>query len=307
MQKISIGLPVYNGARYLRRTIETILAQSFPDFELILLDNASTDETPDICQTYAAVDNRIRVLRNRHNIGAVPNWNLALGMARFPYFKWAAYDDVHEATFLEKTYAVMEADGGVVLCHTQSRFVDEDEQDLPFDPVRNSYVDRLQNKRAGAPMPGRATSKDPVQRFRDIFLHTVRCVDQHGLIRTDVLRKTAKLRSYFGSDRALLVELALYGRFHEVQEPLFLKRDHGSTSLNLPEHEKQRWIDPQAGFIRLQPRHRQYLQAIEAISRAPLTPKQRLHCLAIILGRLSWNRLSPAMVLRRADQLKPVN
>jgi glycosyltransferase involved in cell wall biosynthesis len=294
--KISIGLPVYNGGRYLRRSIETLLAQTMPDFELILVDNASTDETADICQEYRRRDARLVYHRNATNIGANPNWNRAFALATTPYFKWAADDDVHEPTFLEKTLAVLEADPGVVLCHCRTRFVDEHERDLPFDENNGAYRDSGRNLRLGAPLPNRGRSEDAVERFRDIFLHTVRCVDIFGLMRADALRRTALLRSYFGSDRPLLVELALLGRFHEVPEPLFLKRDHAGISLNLPEREKQVWIDTRNKRQRFLPQRLPYMQLVGAVMRAPITPAQKAQCLGIMAGRLArsgfWRRIT---------------
>src|SRR5687767_6393032 len=90
---LSIGLPVYNGQRYLHAALDSLLGQDFDDFELIIADNASTDETEAICREFAARDRRIRYHRNTANVGAVPNHNLVFELARGKYFKWAAHDD----------------------------------------------------------------------------------------------------------------------------------------------------------------------------------------------------------------------
>ena len=87
-------MPVYNGARYLASAIESILGQTFTDFELIISDNASTDDTPIICLRYAALDERIRYVRNDRNMGASWNYNRVYALARAPYFKQAAHDDL---------------------------------------------------------------------------------------------------------------------------------------------------------------------------------------------------------------------
>lgn len=91
--KVSIGLPVYNGARYVREALDSLLAQTFTDFELIVSDNASTDETEGICREYAARDSRIRYIRQPVNRGAMGNFLFVLEEARGPYFMWAAGDD----------------------------------------------------------------------------------------------------------------------------------------------------------------------------------------------------------------------
>ena len=92
--KVSIGLPVYNGDEFLEKAIESILGQSFTDFELIISDNASTDKTALICQTYAARDARIRYYRNATNIGGANNGNRTFLLAQGQYFRWAAHDDL---------------------------------------------------------------------------------------------------------------------------------------------------------------------------------------------------------------------
>ncbi len=289
MPLVSIGLPVFNGEAYLERAVRAILAQSFTDFELVVCDNASTDRTPEILARLAADDVRLRVHRNAENIGAAPNWNRVFTLSRGRYFKWAASDDVHEPTFLERTVAALEADPGVVLAHSRTRLVDENEHDLVFDSLSGCYRDRAGNLRVGPPPAGRASSDDPVERFTDLFLRTIRCTDIFGLIRADVLRQTPLHRSYYSSDKALLTELALRGRFHEVPEPLFMKRDHDRTSLTLSAEEQRRWIDTRAEVSRWSPKRQQYLQILGACLRVPgLGPAQRLHCAAVVLGRVDW-------------------
>lgn len=91
--KITIGMPVYNGALFIREALDSLLAQSFTDFELIISDNCSNDETEKICRYYAANDKRIRYVRHELNRGALFNFNYVLREARFEYFMWAACDD----------------------------------------------------------------------------------------------------------------------------------------------------------------------------------------------------------------------
>ena len=91
---VSIGLPVYNGERYLSETIESILKQSYRNFELIISDNGSTDQTQRICKTYAAKDRRIRCVRHEINRGANWNFRYVFGLARGIYFRWSSADDL---------------------------------------------------------------------------------------------------------------------------------------------------------------------------------------------------------------------
>src|SRR5689334_4004766 len=86
---VAIGLPCYNSEKYLAQSIESLLAQTFKDFVLIISDNASTDGTADICKKYAAQDSRVRYFRNPTNIGMMPNFNRVFALSDSKYFKWA--------------------------------------------------------------------------------------------------------------------------------------------------------------------------------------------------------------------------
>src|SRR5690242_6344650 len=98
--KVSIGLPVYNGERFLAEAIDSVLAQTFTDFELIISDNASTDRTPEICKAYAEKDSRIRYYRNEENQGASWNFNRVFELSRGMCFQWLAHDDYIAPGFL---------------------------------------------------------------------------------------------------------------------------------------------------------------------------------------------------------------
>src|SRR5690348_7532956 len=113
---VSVGLPVYNGALYLSRAVDSLLAQSFGDFEIIISDNASTDDTERICRAYAARDPRIRYVRSDTNRGLLWNFRRVLELARAPYFKWMAHDDECEPDLLRRCVDELDADPGLVLC-----------------------------------------------------------------------------------------------------------------------------------------------------------------------------------------------
>ena len=117
--KVSIGLPVYNGEPFLSETIDAILAQTFKDFELIICDNASTDDTERICRRYAARDKRISYYRQHHNIGAAGNFNRVFNLSSGEYFKWAAHDDLIAPEYLARCVEILERDRSVVLCHSR--------------------------------------------------------------------------------------------------------------------------------------------------------------------------------------------
>src|SRR3954453_10689919 len=121
LPRVTIGVPVYNGERYLARTLEALLAQTFRDFELIITDNASTDRTVQIAQDFARRDARIRYFRADCNRGVVQNFNWCIELARGEYFHWHAADDLCEPTLIEKCVAVLDADPSVVVAFARSR------------------------------------------------------------------------------------------------------------------------------------------------------------------------------------------
>ena len=121
---VSIGMPVYNGAKYIREALDSLLAQTFADFELIISDNASTDATTEICQEYAKKDGRIRYILQAENLGPTVNFQLVLSEGQGQYFMWAAHDDRWASTFLELTVAALESDLGCELAF--SNFIERD-------------------------------------------------------------------------------------------------------------------------------------------------------------------------------------
>ena len=102
MPRVSIGMPVYNGEEFLERALDSLLAQSFSDFELIISDNASQDKTQEICLRYAARDPRVKYYRNETNIGAAENFNRVFALSSGEYFKWAGHDDSWTPDYLER-------------------------------------------------------------------------------------------------------------------------------------------------------------------------------------------------------------
>lgn len=102
--RVSIGMPIYNGELFVREALDSLLAQTYTDFELIISNNASTDATESICMEYAARDLRIRYIRQPINVGALANFKLVLNEARGDYFMWAAHDDRWSENWLSELF-----------------------------------------------------------------------------------------------------------------------------------------------------------------------------------------------------------
>jgi glycosyltransferase involved in cell wall biosynthesis len=122
--RVSIGVPVYNGQKYIDATLDSLIAQTCSDLEIIVTDNCSTDATPQIVQSYAGRDPRVIYLRNVANLGPARNYNSSLAVARGEYFKWCSADDVCAPDFVEKCVAVLDADPAVVLAYPRTSIID---------------------------------------------------------------------------------------------------------------------------------------------------------------------------------------
>jgi glycosyltransferase involved in cell wall biosynthesis len=229
--RVSIGLPVYNGEAFLGQALDSLLAQSYPDFELIISDNASTDHTQEICLDYASREARITYLRNPENLGAATNYNLLVRAARGEYFKWQAADDVCAPQFLQRCIEVLDQDGETVLCYPMTTIIDENNSPVEL------YPDDLH---LSSPSASRRYAQ-----FHKRFRTLEKCNSIFGLIRMDALRKTRLIGSFRASDMILLAELTLLGKFYELPEYMFFRRDHPQTSMRAySKAERVAWFDP---------------------------------------------------------------
>jgi glycosyltransferase involved in cell wall biosynthesis len=265
-------MPVYNGERFLRETLDSLLAQTYADFELIISDNGSTDGTQAICRDYAVRDRRICYYREEINRGAGWNYNRVVDLARGAYFKWAAHDDLCAPTYLERCVETLERNPAVVLVYPDD--IDIDENGNRIDRKRHSHI----------PSRERANSPDVALRFRRLVLLDYDCEQVFGLIRLDVLRRTKLILNYTDSDRTLLGELGLYGSFYELPEPLFYHRHHSGSSgrahpIKGGWHLRAGWFDPRLQGRVLYPQWRQLLEYIKAIFHAPIGPVVKVKCL----------------------------
>lgn len=123
--RVSVCIPTYNRARYIGKTIQSILNQTFSDFELIIVDNASADNTEEVVRKFMEKDNRIRYYKNAKNIGMHPNWNRAIELATGDYIAIFHDDDLYHPTILEKEVALLNAHNNVGFVDTGGYIIDE--------------------------------------------------------------------------------------------------------------------------------------------------------------------------------------
>lgn len=287
--RLSIGLPVYNGERYLAESLDALLGQTYEDFELIISDNASTDGTEDVCRRYAVQDSRIRYLRQPENIGACPNHNFTVHRARGELFKWASHDDLYGRDLLRRCIETLDEHPEIVLAHSWKAIIDGDGN--VTQPV--DYLMATE-------------SPHTPERFRSI-LFGVGGDDFYGVIRTDVLRRTRLNGSYHHSDRTLVAELALLGPFRQVPDLLFFRRDHPDRAERARPTKRARCanMDPKRADRLRHPTVRllaEYVWGfVDAILRTPLSPADRRECYRD-LARWMVSRARPGAAQRIEDR-----
>ena len=232
---VSVGMPVYNAERFIEEALDSILAQSLEDLELVISDNASTDRTSEICQAYAARDGRIRYAAMAQNVGVVENFNTVFRRSRGRFFKWAAADDVCGPDYLRQAVDVLDGDRTVVLAWARTLGIDEQ-----GEPVT------LPNEVSDLNGAWSVYSLDPVARFRRL-LRNMWWVDGpfYGVVRRDALEQTRWLHPHhISGDQILLVELSLKGRFYELPGETFYSRVHADKT-----SRRQRTLRDRAALV----------------------------------------------------------
>lgn len=207
--RLSIGLPVFNGEQYLAKALDSLLAQTFIDFELIISDNASTDATRQICEEYEARDARIRYHRNQKNIGAMQNWYRSFQLSRGEYFLGAAHDDMFHPDFARRCIEELDANPEAVVCYTWTKVIDEDGN------IVKDFV-----------VPIDTTSPKPHIRLYNVINVDYLCIQLLGVMRSTAFGATKPFAGYYGCDRNALAELSILGPILEVPEFLFYHRLH---------------------------------------------------------------------------------
>lgn len=296
--RLSIGVPVFNGERYLAEALDSLLEQTFQDFEIVISDNASTDATADICAEFMRRDERITYVRQPYNVGAAANYNRTFELARGELFKWAAHDDRCSPQFLQKCVAALdEAGSRAVLAYTPAATIDADGAFILPDPYANG--DEL-----------RPTGATAVRRLIHALQHLDMVNAVFGVIRSEALAATRLIDRFVASDYVLVTELAMLGEFVRLDERLLERRKHPGGSrheANPTLVDVARWFDGREDRRRplLPTRVRLALEYMRSALRLPLPAGQRLLCLSavvpvvlmvrlrVLLGRLKRSLVAP--------------
>ncbi|MPY81110.1 MAG: glycosyltransferase [Actinophytocola sp.] len=287
--RLSIGLPVYNGATYLSEAIDALLGQTYSDFELIISDNASTDDTADIGRSYAAADPRIRYLRQVRNIGCAPNHNVVVHEARGELFKWASNDDLYARDLLQRCVEALDEHPQIVLAHSWTAMIDDS----------GAVTQAIE-------YPLATISPNAPERFHSMLFGNGGD-DDGGVIRTEVLRRTPLVDSYHHADRTIVAELALHGPFYQVPDWLYFRRDHPDRAERACPTVRTRCanLDPRRANRLRHPILRLYAEYVwgyaAAVRRAPLSAADKEECYRH-LARWLARRAGQGRAKQPADQ-----
>ena len=260
--RVDIGMPVYNGERYIEETLESVANQTFEDFRLFISDNASTDRTEDICRAWAEKDSRISYIRNPENVGAAGNYEVCYHAGDAEYFRWQNADDTIRPNLIEACLDVLQNDPEVVLAYGKSHIIDSESKFV------RKYDDNLF-----------LMQDSPVERFIDC-LHNIGLQNlMYGLMRRSVLDNTRRMQSFVSADINLIGELSLHGKFYEIQEHLFNCRRHeecSSWDMSDTETLREFWSPGKKKLV-LQ-NWRGALEFFRAVRRAPLSRAEKRAC-----------------------------
>ena len=215
---VTIGIPVYNGAKTIRTTLDSVVAQTFRDFVAVISDNASDDSTPDICKEYAKLDDRIKYHRQKKNIGLFENFYHLLNTAQTELFVWLAADDYWDKTFLEKNVNAVTSD-----------------YDLVGSIGQVSYYEKPNKKINKNRKIKRYFSYDEYPKHDDMaarvsfYLRLGNAEDMYALYRTKILQQCTG-KNYTACDLAVILKALKFGRIKRLDETLLYRSGLGASS-----------------------------------------------------------------------------
>lgn len=273
--RVSIAVPAYNCDKFIAQSIESLLAQTYGDFELVISDNASTDATEDVCRRYLALDKRVRYFRHPRNIGGPGNFRHAYSLCSGEFHKWSTADDHWHPAFLQEAVDVLDRHPDVVLCYPMTQLIDANGARL------SDYKDTLH-----------LVDASPLVRYRDLYRLIGLCNAHLGLIRRSAMQQTRLIGGYKASDIDFLGELSLLGKFWLLPDIRFFRRFHAESSSwarGDPEHQRK-YYDPVSRVDRGMHAWRRAQFQFGMIWRSPVALSVKLAMLADVARRTGYAR-----------------
>jgi glycosyltransferase involved in cell wall biosynthesis len=269
-----IGLPVYNGEKYIRAAIESHLGQSYADFHLVISDNGSTDKTPDICAEYASRDERVKLLRSVENRGILWNHRRVMesisGATR--YFRWAGADDLLEPGLLQAMVDLLDERSDVEAVMPATKNIGE----------QGEFIGSMERTLD-------LQSSDVLDRAFKILTASYQHVVAYGLLRATSLRVMRTGPNYVGWDPIFIWEIALRGKVFQLTEPALLRRFHkGSISRVKTVKEMRKWVEPNAQAGMNFPHWTWEFERLRSLFSCPLSARDKLRLSALVARSMLW-------------------
>lgn len=286
--RITVGLPVYNGQKYLEAAIESHLAQSFGDFELVISDNGSTDATGEICGRYAQLDARVKYLKSPINRGILWNHRRVLEPVdpSTPYFRWAGADDILEPGLLAAMVEVLDTRPEIEAVMPATKNIDEE-----------GTVIRTMERSLNLESP------DVFERARQILLANYQHVIAYGLLRAPSLRRMRTGPHYIGWDPVFIWELALRGQVFQLVEPALLRRFHqGSISRVKTVKEMRKWVEPGTSAGMNFPHWAWAYERTRSLLATPMNLGEKLRITMFLMRTTLWQRQQLARDITQATR-----
>ncbi|MCB1757108.1 MAG: glycosyltransferase family 2 protein [Gammaproteobacteria bacterium] len=279
---VSIGLPVYNGSNYIEKTIESILSQSYENFELIICDNASTDATASICERFVATDKRVSYFRQQKNLGASRNFNSTFEKASGKYFKWASHDDLLGPDNIRDCVEFLENHDDYVICWPHMDYIDENDNHL-----RNQSIVNLS-------MEGDSF----VSRIHDLFNFQIAGDDVvptiFALVRSSALANTRLWQRFTSSEEILMLELLMQGKVKQLEQTGLHFRIHNESAFhkNRTPAEREKWFDTEKHYVLQFPVWFLLVRYFNLVAHSRLDLWEKLRCYYQIIRRavFLWRR-----------------
>ncbi len=228
LPKITIGMPVYNGEKFLQAKLDSLLTQTYSNFELLISDNGSTDSTSEICKDYAKKDKRVRYIQHNKNLGITWNFNFVLSEAKNEYFVFTAVDDVIAPNFLEETLKVLLENDNVSACISKIGTYDSIENISNFNDIDDKFKKLTKTLRQKT-RPRRTISiKGTYEEKVRTYLRRSTCQVIYSLFRTEEICKT-RFESFIGNDWAVFLDVLKYGDLHVIDRVLMYEYESGTT------------------------------------------------------------------------------
>ena len=265
--KLSIGLPIYNEINYIEETLDSILLQSFNFYELVIVDNCSNDGTYEILKKYSIKDSRIRLIKNKKNLGMIANYNKAFDSCSGDYFSWVGAHDIYDINYFKVLMGEFENNKNLSLVFTNINKIDKE----------NNVFEK--NKKIGFELRGK------FKLFRKLIMPLIikGSGDMvYGIFKTNELKKTTIFsEKVLNPDYLLITQICNYGSIHRVKDPLRNRRYFREDEIKF-----NKWSDK---YIHFKKRYFKNNGNVSFLLKNFPTFLMFINIVKVLLLRKSWN------------------